>query len=855
MNFDLKSTSIYQAVLAGKNPLFKFGEKIATFLFLSAVVFLIFFALDFLKIGIITKLNEKYLGAAILLLTFSVLFWQSSLFFNSRIKNPELKYRLKDALLHPEDFNLASFLSYESAKICNKALKQIKKVKNLNLSAEVLLYSLLTSNDSEIDFIISRSQIDFKKLTDGLRNGFAEIRKGDKKIKQAIAFEEVIFKAMEIAESKGKERITPGDIILSFAKNDPIFRRFLVLENLEEKDIESLVDWYERTARRTSELRKFWEYDNLARVGTIGKNWASGYTINLDKYSADLSEHIRNFSASRLEIHSKEIKSIERILEQEETNDVILVGDSDYSKKEILSILIQRASLGKSSPSVNYKRFLGFDLFLLVSKTESQEELESALEKCLDETVNAGDVILVVGDIHNFVGGTSKVGTADVSAVLSSYLPMSKFRIIATTSYQGLHRIIEKKSSILKFFEKVEVSEMSQEDTLKLLEDKVPFYEAKHKRFISYKALGEIIKLSDRYIAQEPFPEKAMKILDESVTYLSVYTKDFVLLPRHIRKVVSEKVQVPIQKLETKEKEILLNLESLIHQRIINQDDAVKEVSNALRRARAGVQAGSRPIGSFLFLGPTGVGKTETSKALTQIYFGSEKKMIRLNMSEFQNINDIRRLIGSEDSVGLLTVPVRENPFSSVLLDEIEKAHPNILNLFLQVLDEGYLTDGMGRKIDFRNTIVIATSNAGAEIIREDIEKNKQLDMVKEDLLDYILRQRIFRPEFINRFDAIVAFKPLTKKNLLDISNLMLGKIAKKLGEKGIKFVVTKELKEKIVELSYSPAFGAREMRRVVQDSVENSLAKELLSGRIERGDTIKVEPKNFSVVKLENSV
>jgi len=346
-----------------------------------------------------------------------------------------------------------------------------------------------------------------------------------------------------------------------------------------------------------------------------------------------------------------------------------------------------------------------------------------------------------------------------------------------------------------------------------------------------------------------------MKILDESVTYLSVYTKDFVLLPRHIRKVVSEKVQVPIQKLETKEKEILLNLESLIHQRIINQDDAVKEVSNALRRARAGVQAGSRPIGSFLFLGPTGVGKTETSKALTQIYFGSEKKMIRLNMSEFQNINDIRRLIGSEDSVGLLTVPVRENPFSSVLLDEIEKAHPNILNLFLQVLDEGYLTDGMGRKIDFRNTIVIATSNAGAEIIREDIEKNKQLDMVKEDLLDYILRQRIFRPEFINRFDAIVAFKPLTKKNLLDISNLMLGKIAKKLGEKGIKFVVTKELKEKIVELSYSPAFGAREMRRVVQDSVENSLAKELLSGRIERGDTIKVEPKNFSVVKLENSV
>jgi len=251
-------------------------------------------------------------------------------------------------------------------------------------------------------------------------------------------------------------------------------------------------------------------------------------------------------------------------------------------------------------------------------------------------------------------------------------------------------------------------------------------------------------------------------------------------------------------------------------------------------------------MGCFLFLGPTGVGKTETSKALAEIYFGSEEKMVRLDMSEFQDIKDIPRLIGKAGQEGLLITPVRENPFSLILLDEIEKAHPNILNLFLQVLDEGHITDGTGKRVDFKNTIIIATSNAGYKIILKAIKEKKEWSNLKEELLNYLFNQGIFRPEFINRFDAVVIFKPLSKENLLDIAELLLKKLKKNLKEKGIDFVITLPLKEKIVELGYNPTFGAREMRRVIQDKIENPLAKALLAGQLKKGQRVEIDPQTF---------
>jgi ATP-dependent Clp protease ATP-binding subunit ClpC len=843
--FNLKRSRIYQAVKWGRNPIFRFSRFFKILFFLGFLILLGLFISGTLGGIFSDEILEKIFGGVILSLTFWVFFLEVCGFFELELKRPKLKYSIAEAILRPEEFNLASFLDYEMAQICFKALKYSRKKKFKQPFSLILLYFLINPNIEEINFVFGRGRLSFSELKKQIKREFLKIEEG----KEIQGFKELILEAAKIAISRGKQRIGVGDVLIGFSQFDEFFKKFLVLSDLKSKDIENLVSWYERIKEKVTKSKRFWELENLLKKGSIGKDWAAGYTITLDRYSLDLREYLRKTGFREIVGHQKEIKQVERVLEKEEINNVLLVGEPGTGRKSIVEALAQRAFFGRSSPQVNFKRILKFDLTSLCAELSSREETEAILDTCFAEAVRAGNVILVIDEFHNFVSESPLPGQVNISGILARYLPLSTFQIIAITTYQGLHKIVERNPSLLNLFEKVEVSEISEREVLEFLENHVPFFERKHKRFISYKALREIIRLSARYLTQTPFPEKAIRVLDEAMSYLTLYTKDQVLEPHHIKKVVSEKIEIPLQEIEDREKEVLLNLEKLIHQRIINQTEAVREVSSALRRARAEVQVRSGPIGAFLFLGPTGVGKTETSKALAAIYFGSEKRMIRLDMSEFQNIDDIKRLIGSEKGEGLLTTPVRENPFSLVLLDEIEKAHPNILNLFLQVLDEGWLTAGDGRKVDFKNTIIIATSNAGAEIIREDIKKDKKLDIVKEDLLDFLLKKGIFRPEFINRFDAVVVFKPLTKENLLAISHLMLKKLAENLKDKGIEFEITQDLKEKIVDLGYSPQFGAREMRRVLQDKVENVLAEAILSGKLKRGNKVKVNPEDFSLI------
>jgi ATP-dependent Clp protease ATP-binding subunit ClpC len=327
---------------------------------------------------------------------------------------------------------------------------------------------------------------------------------------------------------------------------------------------------------------------------------------------------------------------------------------------------------------------------------------------------------------------------------------------------------LEKKPSFSNLFEKVRVSEISPEQTLSVLEDLIPSLEAKYSVFVSYSALRDIVSYTNQYLPALPFPKKAQDILDEALIMLRSSGKK-VLTSEYVSKIVSEKSRIPVGEAKTEEKEKLLNLEKLIHKRIVDQKNAVNGICSALRRARSEIKTRKGPMGSFLFLGPTGVGKTETSKALSEIYFGSEEKMIRLDMSEFQQAKDISRIIGSKEEEGFLTSKVKEDPFSLVLLDEIEKAYPDILNIFLQILDEGYVTDGMGRKVSFKNTIIIATSNAGYKMILEYIGRNADWDSVKNNLLNRLFSEGVFRPEFINRFDGVVVFKPLSDDDLMNI--------------------------------------------------------------------------------------
>lgn len=768
-------------------------------------------------------------------------------FFTLKLKNPDLTKTIKDALQSPESFNLAEFLSFETVLAADKSVKFAKKKKSPQVNSSFLFYFLISDNKN-LNFIFSRVLLNIEDIKKILKTFFNSLKQKEFKEIYSKDFQDTIIESLKIADKKGHSRIEKGDMLAALAKHDLIFKKILIDNNLKVCDIENLTWWLESLEEKIKESRRFWDWKNLIKKGSIAKAWSAGYTITLDKFSDDISETVKKAGFPEIIGHKKEIKSVERILSRREINNCLLVGRPGVGRKSIILELANRSVLGLGLSDTKYKRMVQLDLTALLTQIKKRADLEPTLDRIFQETVSAGNIVLIVNNFHDYIAGKERPGIIDISGVLGSYLHLPQFQIVAVTTYAGLHRHIEQNPSVLSLFEKVEVPEVSERETLMILEKLTPFLEKKYKKFISFPALQEITLLAKRYISDIPFPKSAMDLLDEVMVYASSL-KDKVILPKHVDKVVSEKAEVPVGEIEKKEKEVLLSLEKLLHKRIINQDKAVNEVSSALRRARAEVTARKGPMGTFLFLGPTGVGKTETAKALTEVYFGLEEKMIRIDMSEFQNINDIPRLIGSPGEEGLLTTEVRENPFSLILLDEIEKAHPNILNLFLQVLDEGFLTDGMGRKIDFKNTIIIATSNAGYQVILEALKQKTEWIKVKEKILDYLFEKSTFRPEFINRFDGVIVFSPLSKENLLDIAELMLQGIKRNLEEKGIDFEITLPLKEKIVELGYSPTFGARQMRRVIQDKVENVLALGLLSGEIKRGERVEIDPQEFKLL------
>ncbi|MDD5739094.1 MAG: ATP-dependent Clp protease ATP-binding subunit [Candidatus Pacebacteria bacterium] len=839
MEFLLRKTSIYQAIKWEKlflclRPL----KAISWVLFWILIIWSLF---GYFGLGKSFNSQEKTLAFAILFFSISICFSESYKFFNKKLKNPFLKYSLKQALQNSSEFNFAGFLNFEAAKVCLKAIRLSKKNKEVSLK-DVLLLVLAASKNPDINFVFQRGQLNKKALKKLCSLEFSNIKNNE------IDFESIIIEAGKIAVEGGREKITAGDLLGAFGEKDPVFEKFLIESDFKKADIKNLVNWFYKQKARQEKLSCWWDYTNLLTRGSVGRDFASGYTITLDKFSFDWKDKIGKNIFREIVGHEEEIKQVERILEKEKNKNVLLVGEPGVGRGSIVEALAQKAFLGTSAPSINHKRILQFDISALKSTSQSPEQAESLLEKCFAEAVKAKNVILVVNDFHNYIAEVSQPGMINIAGIMGRYLPLANFQVIAISTFDGFHTYIERNSSFSNLFEKVEAGEISEQETLVLMEQFAPFFEAKNKKYISFRALKEILKMSSRYMAQTAFPEKALRLLDEAIVYLKMYTKDNVLKAEHIRKVVSEKVKVPLEDLEQKEKQKLLNLEDLIHTRLINQTEAVGEVASALRRARSEVNLKAGPIGSFLFLGPTGVGKTETAKALAEIYFGSEQNMIRFDMSEFQDTEDIKRLIGTSKENGLLTTRIKEKPFCLLLLDELEKAHPNILTLFLQVLDEGWLTDGLGRKVDFKNTIIIATSNVASEVIMQDVKMGESLDKTKTRVFNYAFEKRLLKPEFVNRFDAVVLFKPLGKPELLQIAGLMLNKLAKSLLDKGIKFEATSELKEKIVELSYNPAFGAREMKRIMQDKVENSLAKALLLGELKRGKSVSVNPVDFSL-------
>jgi ATP-dependent Clp protease ATP-binding subunit ClpC len=850
-NFNIKKARIYKAVWLDNFLIVRLMVFFQKLLFWASAVCFFIFAVEVINGYFLQEGEQEILGFGIIFLAISGILFLKEKFFNLKLKKPVLVSDISSVVSSPANYNLAEFLNFNSAKAIGKSIK-LSRSSEINSSA--LLYFIIEGNPN-LRFVFNRLLLDLKDIKKQAKKQgeigsalFIKIRGG---VSFSDDFQKTILAGLETAKKKNKKIIGVGDLLFALSKTNPILKDVFIQNNLKEEDMSNAVLWLENIESSIDQGKRFWERENLVKIGTLAKKWTAGYTITLDKYASDITDSLRKKDIEFVG-HKKEIKSMERILARREGNNVLIVGEPGTGRKSMIYDLSRRCLLGKSLEGVNYSRIMELDMAVLTGKLGSMEEIEGVLGIIFREAITAGNIILVINELHNYIGQIARPGVIDISGVLASFLRIPDFRLVGITTYDGLHNNIEKNPSFLAFFGKVEVSSISKEETLILLERLVFELEQKHKIFISYPAIREAINLTDRYMSSSPFPEKAISILDETAAYVSGLRKDGkerIVLPAIVEKIVAEKTEIPIGDMGAKEKNILLNLEDLMHKRIIGQEEAVREISTAMRRARSELSIRKGPMGSFLFLGPTGVGKTETAKALAEIYFGSEAKMITMDMSEFQEIKDIGRLIGSQAEQGLLTTPVRENPFSIVLLDEIEKAHPNILNLFLQVLDEGRLTDGIGRKIDFKETIVVATSNAGYEIILKALKDGSAWPALKQKMLNFLFDEKIFRPEFINRFDGVVLFKPLSKDNFSGITDLMLKKLKNGLAEKNIELVITEQLKDKIVELSYSPIFGARAMKRVIQEKVENILATAIISGKISKGSRVEINPENFELI------
>lgn len=828
--FNPKKTAIFKAVQfaqAFPNRLLKV-TKIFLFILL---IFSIFWWLA----------GGKGAGLALIALSLLILHLLWGLFFNYKLKVPKLTLVLQEV----KNQNLANWLDFDSARAVKGATDFARAIKFSQVNSISLLYAVLDS--PQTNFIFQRAAIDKKTLRKSLKE-MAKSVTGNTKFQGGFSddFLQTIDRARKSGIVASHQRITLGDLLWGLAQENEILKRVLFEVDLDTKDFKEIILWQERLAGIQEKRKKWWRWERLGSISGLATSWAFAYTPTLDRFSRDLNTLVGEISTS---CHKEQIEAVERILARAGENNVILVGAPGVGKKTIIYKFVQKVKEKKTFPILFYKRLLELDMKSVLAEAGSPDETETLVEKILNEAIGAGNVILVIDGFHDIISPEKGPGRVDLSGMLRSYLESPRFQLIGITTYRGLHHNIEKRAAISGLLKKVEVKPPPKDKTLPILEDLALNLEPKYSCFCPFRAIREVMELSEIYIQEVPFPEKAIDLLEESIVYAARRKGSRMLLPEHIAEVISQKVEIPVGKVREKEKEKLLNLEKLLHKRIINQEEAVRILANAMRRERMGVRERKRPIGSFLFLGPTGVGKTQTAKTLARVYFGSEKRMIRLDMSEYQEVSSIRRFIGSRESgeEGQLTIAVREDPFSLILLDEMEKAHPRILDLLLQVLDEGWLTDALGRRISFTHTIIIATSNAGAEFIREHIKEGRSFQILQKKLVDWLLTHHIFKPEFINRFDGVVIFRPLSHRHLVQIAELLLGELRERILEgKDIELKFLPGVAEKIARLGYDPQFGARPMKRVIQKKIENLIAKRILKGEIKRGDKVEISAEEI---------
>lgn len=611
----------------------------------------------------------------------------------------------------------------------------------------------------------------------------------------------------------------------------PEVKALLASFKLQTDQVRGLIEFYAEASERAKRVEEF-RLAHPRKTGGFARSWSIAYTNFLDRFTQEITPEL----AAQISLDS--IYARERLLDQlvmemqkSAGRNILLIGEPGIGKKEIFYHLAERIVSFQTKTELDGLQVRLLDTQHLLAAADSLQQLEQVLEHLINDLVRAGNVILFIDGIDLLLDPDPALGSADLGNLLSSYLSSPKIHLISTTTPEKYIKIVKPSRILNAQFTPIDVPPPSAEDLIKILVSRLPLLERRYRVFFLLAAINVLIQLSGRYLKEEISPKRELDLAEEVAAWAHAHSRSPVT-EEAVVKVVENRAKVPIQVAEA-ERTTLLNLEELLHRRIVGQNTAIKQLGEALLRARAGLTAGNRPIGSFLFLGPTGVGKTETAKALAAIYFGSESRLIRLDMTEFADQNSLEKLLGNDPvrQPGFLTVAIQNTPSAVVLLDEIEKASPEVKNVMLQLLDEGRITTNFGRVLDFTNTIVIATSNAGSDFIKAQIESNRSNANFSKALTDRLITERIFLPEFLNRFDGVIVYLPLTANQIREVVKLQLEKLKQLINqEKGLVLEVGPAVIDQLAERGYDPVFGARALQRVIRSELETAIAREIIS-------------------------
>lgn len=639
-------------------------------------------------------------------------------------------------------------------------------------------------------------------------------------------------------------------LALLLLQRDPLFESFMRQQHVTEEQLLSAARWVAGRYHNFKRQLRWWGKDNLSRAPSLGREWSFGQVYNLRQFTKDIrTSSVFSTLGSNRAYAKEKVDEIEAALARDVSANVMLIGEAGVGKIDLIMEMARRISLGKALHSIISQHIVVLDTAKIFTLHNNKSDIEHTLLQLFAEAEGTGNIIVVIENISTFIREAASVDI-HVPELLDRFLASNGLHVIVTDTPRAYHDHLEPLRGFTRRFSEVLVDTPSIESTVRVLSGIADQHEKAEQAIFTIQSLSAIAQAAERRIVNGVMPDKAIQLMAD-VYAECVADKISLITADDVDRVVTKKTGIPSGPIQESEKEKLLNLEDLLHKRVIGQNNAISAIARTMRRARAGIQAADRPIGSFLFLGPTGVGKTETAKALAAVFFGSEGSMNRLDMSEYSDFSALQKLIGDGERAGALPSILQEKPYGVLLLDEFEKAAESVHDLFLQILDEGVFTDGRGNRINARNSIIIATSNAGSTLIMKTMHSRQQTSVLDAEIITHIMNAGIFKPELLNRFDSTIIFEPLEEHEQASVAQLMLNDLKKRIHEQGYILRISDKLLQALVEKGYSREFGARPMRRLLQDVVEEKVAQKIIAGSVQKGDELKLDLTDFTNEEL----